>query len=492
MFNEYVWQLYLHAGGSKVVELFELNLTNGLTKTYGESISKLRSIYCPMKGVLEGTSHMLHEIADDVQGGGTLLNEGEYSIETALQFVYEEIKGEENYSDKDIFQYFSDNIECFTTILALELPELFIPYYFKLNFNVLEKIAEEFGVALPKIPAKRDYKERLFYYGEICAALYDFREAHRLNPYELCAFLYDFAPQYIGGIDSYIVHQLPQPKGAYFIGGGKDDCFLADDQEEIVCWQCSPDTMAGDMIVMYLRTPVSAVDSVWRSVSVGFDDPFFFYYRCTYISRPQKIKRISQEEIKQDPVFAELPIVKKNMQGINGVELYPSVYNRLIDMAKADVPKLENIEYKERTCLAREKDVEDRLIKPFLRNLGYGEDEYSQQVVVRIGNHQNKLIPDFVVHPKLTAGHQSADFLVEAKYSITTSKQLEEAKTQARSYAKLFSPKYSIVASKERIWVTSDEDDYSKDLLSFSWEELENADNFHEVFALLGKGKFNK
>lgn len=491
MYNDYVWNLYLSAGGSKVVDMFKSNFENGLTETYGQKIRQLRSAYCPMKGLLRETSRALIEAATDIGEGIGILDEGEYSIETALQFVYEELMGEDC-SDKNVFQDFSENMECYTTILAFELPELFVPYYFQFNFNVFEKICIEFGIAIPSIPAKRDYKERFFYYGEICAALYDFRVAHELTPYELFAFLYDFAPKYVGGIDSYIVHELPQPKGAYFIGGGKDDCFLTDPEDEIVCWQCSPDTMAGDMVVMYLQSPVSAIDSIWRSVSVGFNDPFFFYYRCTYISKPQKIKPISQEDMKQDPVFSELPIVKKNMQGVNGVELYPSVYNRLIDLTAADVPKLEFVEHKNNVHLVREKDVENQLIKPFIANLGYAENEYAQQVVIRIGNHQNKLIPDFVIHPKLTTGHQSADFLIEAKYSIATSKQLEEAKTQARSYAKLFDPKYSVVASKEGIWITSDEDDYSEDILTFSWEELEDVDKFHEIFGLLGKGKLNR
>ena len=90
-----------------------------------------------------------------------------------------------------------------------------------------------------------------------------------MSPYELCAFLYDFAPKYIGGIDSYIIKELPEPKSAFFIGGSKEDIFLDESKDVVTCWQCNPDTRAGDMIVMYLRTPISAVDSVWRSVSIG-------------------------------------------------------------------------------------------------------------------------------------------------------------------------------------------------------------------------------
>lgn len=100
-------------------------------------------------------------------------------------------------------------------------------------------------------------------------------------------------------------------KSSYLIGGSKDDAFLSEDEDAITPWQCNPDTMAGDVIVMYLKSPISAIDSVWRSVSVGFNDPFFYYYRCTYIANPQKINRVYQKTLKKDPVFKELPIVKK-------------------------------------------------------------------------------------------------------------------------------------------------------------------------------------
>ena len=120
-------------------------------------------------------------------------------------------------------------------------------------------------------------------------ALIFYGKENNLSQYELYAFLYDFAPKYIGGKDSYIIKDLPEPHSAYFIGASESDRF----------------------------------------------DPFFFYYRCVYISSPVGIKPFSLAEIKKDPVFKELPIVRKNMQGINGVELKPSVYNYLVKKSGA-------------------------------------------------------------------------------------------------------------------------------------------------------------
>lgn len=132
-----------------------------------------------------------------------------------------------------------------------------------------------------------------------------------MTPYQFFAFLYDFAPKYVGGYDSYIIKDLPQAKAADFIGGSKDDVFLLDDMDYPTPWQCSPDTDAGDNIVLYLRSPISAIDSVWRSISVGFNDPFFYYYRCTYIDNCSHINRISLNQLRKDPVLKELPIVRK-------------------------------------------------------------------------------------------------------------------------------------------------------------------------------------
>ena len=129
------------------------------------------------------------------------------------------------------------------------------------------------------------------------------------------------------------------------------------------------------------------------------------------------------------------------------------------------------------------------MIKPFLTELGYSENDYIQQLYIEIGNHNHALIPDFVIRPIISKGHQSADYLIEAKLSISSNKLLEEAKSQARGYAKLLNAKYAVIASKEGIWITNAADDYSACILSFSWYDLRKADNFHTVFNLIGNGK---
>ncbi len=487
MFNNYMWQTYLNAGGKSVVDIFENNLSNEYSEEYANFIAELHKSYCPSQSIRNNLKEELLDVFAEKNSGNYIFEDGDYSIESGLEYFFDIIIGKDKCSLQNLFSCFSGSMAYFTTFLATEIPELFIPYYYKYNFNVLEKIAQEFDIYLPPIPVKKDYKGRLYYYGEICSALYEFREEHNMSPYELCAFLYDFAPKYMGGIDSYIIKNLPEPKCAFFIGGSKDDIFIDDNKDTVTCWQCNSDTRAGDMIVMYLRTPISAVDSVWRSVSIGFNDPFFYYYRCTYIANPVAVKRITQKQLQQDKVFKELPIVRKNMQGINGVELQPSEYNHLVDIAETDVPRLEFAVSDINQTFSREKDVENKLIIPLLKKLGYNEKDYVQQMYIEIGNHNHALIPDFVLSPIHIKGHQSGFALIEAKLLVQNQREMEDVKIQARSYAVQLKAKYSAIADKNKIWIYSSNDDYTNEIFIATWDELNNPDIFSKLFKLIGK-----
>lgn len=492
MFNKYNWENYLKAGGSEVVEMFRTSMEN-LTEDYADKIKKLHEGFCPSKFINEGICRQLKLFYEDlcIKHDFFYLEKDNYTIQSAMDELYAYLSEENKCKPQEAFKIFCCYLEYFSTYLFMDLPDLFIPYYFAYNFNVLTKIADEFEIDLPDIPVKKDYKGRFYYYGEICGALYDFREEHGLSPYELCAFLYDFAPKFIGGIDSYIIkpEDLPEPKSAFLIGGSKDDIFLPDDVNCITTWQCSSETRAGDMIVMYMRTPVSAVDSIWRSVSVGFNDPFFWYYRCTYISQPRKIKQITQKRLKRDEIFKNLPIVRKNMQGINGVELEPSQFNHLLDIAKSDIKRIEFVTDNNSIEAVYEKDVEDKLIKPLIAKLGYDKNEWKPQLHIDVGNHNSLLIPDFVLLPVRTRGVWSAFATIEAKLTITKASELEEVKVQAGSYARQMNAQFSAIMSKEKIWIMGKEDNYCDEIFSAGWNELQQPDVFSKLYKLIGNKK---
>lgn len=491
MFNQYIWKMYREGKGSRTIRCFQENLFGEYTGQYSHFIAGLHRNFCPSERVTKDIEEELLCVYEDQRKNIRFFERKRHTVGSAVSYLFQLYMEVFDQSPKDSFEEFSNSIEYLTTFFARELGDLLVPYYFKNTYNVFEKIAQEFDIPLPPLPAKKDYKGRFLFYGTICQSLQDFRHKYGLNPAELCAFLYDFAPKYIGGTASYIVDDLPKAEGAYFIGGSIDDIYYTTEPDEITPWQCNPETEVGDNIVMYLTSPTSAIDSIWRSASVGFNDPFFYYYRCTYISHPVKVKNIPLNQIREDEILGSLPIVRKNMQGINGVEILPSAYNRILDLAHERLKRMESMSYENDEGISREKDVENKLIKPFLKELGYSEADYIKQLYIRVGNDNHLLIPDFVINPVTSLGHQKADFVIEAKYTFPSRNSIEAAKIQARSYAKILSAKYSVLSSKEGIWIMSAGDDYTQCFLQFSWEELKNEDHFHRVYDVLGKKKIS-
>ena len=179
--------------------------------------------------------------------------------------------------------------------------------------------------------------------------------------------------------------------------------------------------------------------------------------------------------------------MRKNMQGVNGVELKPSVYNYLVKKSGAQVNTLEYVETKSGGEYTREKDVEEKLIVPLIQKLGYGEDDYKRQMYVEIGNHNNTLIPDFVLQPNERRGSASAFAVIEAKRSIPDKKKLEDVMVQAKSYAKLLTARYCVVAAQEKIWIAERHDNYESIVFEASWEQLNDTDLFYDLEKMLGK-----
>lgn len=501
MLNNYVWNIYLESGGRNLVTFFENNLTFIFTKEYPEKIKTLHKYYCVDNNIINETYEDLIELQKIIVNDDTeeevLTDNDDIDYSSNLNYedfillleeFLDEIAEANNINDdKELFIMFTDYMSFYTTTFAIYSPDLFIPYYYKYNFNVLDKIFKEFGIEMPTIPLKKDYKERIYIYADICYKLYVFRQKNNLSYFELCAFLYDFAPKYIGGIDSYIIKNLPDPKGAFLIGSSSDDRFLSYNESSYTIWQCNNDTRPGDMILLYLTYPVSSIDSIWRSVSAGFKDPFFFYYNCTYMGNPVKIDRISLSALKEDPKLNTLSIVKRNMQGVNGYELSPSIYNYIVDMCNVTVNKFEILNFKTDDYIHVEKDVEDKIIKPFLKRIGYSEGDYTQQLTISVGNHNTLLIPDFVLKPKVQNGYYSAFAVIEAKLDIKNSNDLQNARIQVRSYAKQLGAKYALIADVNSLRVMESKDDYERMIFCKKWNSIYDIDAFQIIEKLLSR-----
>jgi len=374
-------------------------------------------------------------------------------------------------------------------------PEHFFPYVFFCHFFRLAQICDAFGIALPKIPTKRDTRGRRLYYGELCRALHEYRHLRGWTPAELCAFLYDFAPHFL---DDFLRSELPAPTRAYLVGAHKGTWEFVDGvmERSISNWQGNPETLPGDIVVMYALAPRSATHSVWRAISPGFVDPFFHWYDTTWIGRPVRLAGVPWATIKEDPILSEMPVVKQNMQGVNGRAMTAAQYDRLLELAGkagADlsiVPRLVDLGEPVADDVRCERDVEEKLLEPLLARLGYAPKDWRRQVPLRIGRGE-RIYPDYVLFAETSKrGEESGDFIWEAKFRITGRRQLEEAFAQALSYARHLGARGLGLVALEGVWVAEEKRGLRFDALAHStWRDLTGPDAFHELRIMAGKNK---
>ncbi len=73
------------------------------------------------------------------------------------------------------------------------MPAFFIPNLFVMQFIYLKKLAEKYDLELPEIPNRANYKDRWFYYLDMCIVLNNFAIDNEIeSASEFCAFLYDY------------------------------------------------------------------------------------------------------------------------------------------------------------------------------------------------------------------------------------------------------------------------------------------------------------
>jgi hypothetical protein len=325
-----------------------------------------------------------------------------------------------------------------------------------------------------------------------------------MSEYVLPAFLYGFANDVVKKYE--INDTLPKPRKAFFVGGGKksdgidvsgDFAYLDNaDEATVTRWNGNLETQPGDIIVVYCLSPRSCIHSIWRAVTPGFLDPFYHFYKTVYIGNPIIVTPLSLNEMQNDEILSQMPLIKANMQGINGRLIEKVYYDRILDLlAKKgtklnDVPKLANDTIAD-VALKNEKDVEKNLLEPLLKRLGYKESDWKQQLKLRMGRGV-KVYPDYVLFPVEEYNNESGYWIWEAKYSISSNKQLKEDFGQAKSYALRLNCKGLGLISKEGIWLSSANFDFEK-INYWTWKQISDVDIFNNIFDIAGnKIKFKK
>lgn len=414
---------------------------------------------------------------------------------------------DENGEDRSYFfagEEFEDEI--FSNIEGVSLafydlfPDYFAPFLFRTKFDRFATICHSFNVPIPVVPGKTQKRDRALYYLALNDALQEFRNRHRLTPPELVAFLYDFAPRVLAAErDS----ELPPPSRVWFTMGGINDNgdfeFLDQaDENSTARWQGSLDTRRGDIILMWCVAPRSHLHSIWRALDDGFADPFFYFYSSMRIGQCVKLPPVPFRELMIHAVLGSNKSVRAHFQGAGGKPFPLEDYIVLLELLAAKgfdpsglpLPPPQAFAFGER--LENERDVEIQLVEPLLTHLGYCANDWLRQMPLRMGRGERNY-PDYAVEPNTRRGEETARFLVETKYEIATKRQLEDAFIQGKSYALRLQASAFLLAAKEGLWLYRRNDGFSAERhLHWTWHDIEHPDRFHEVAAMLGKGRFER
>ena len=330
----------------------------------------------------------------------------------------------------------------------------FKPILFSDRSDYFLQQCSNLGIELPELTRSRDYRDYFIYYHQLCGAFNKFQSDNQLTDAEFCACLYDYAAT-LGDEDT-TPAELPQPTNIWLTGASKYDV------EEIeqnglneTVWACNENTRRGDIIIVYARTPNSCLYAIGRAKTDGFFDPFDYYHCRAVFTDGKLLPRISFKELKAHPYISQIPVFRQNLQGVNGRELSAKDYAEIVALIKEhgytdELPELLHVANYDMPDVKIEKDVEEKILMPFLSQMGYADTDYTRQLVQQFGRKE-KGIPDFVFFPRELMKHNhNAPLLIEAKYDMRSLHEREKAFRQAFSYADKLRCAMFALCDKER------------------------------------------
>lgn len=354
--------------------------------------------------------------------------------------------------------YCLDHIVPLSFILHLTCPDYFIPYLFLFRYRYLEQVADNLDLDFGEVPGPKDKAKRCMYYLSICEELYKYRTYNGLSGAELCALIYDMERK---SYDAEFTEETTAYPRVWWIVGRKSE---EEAKSKALFFQANPETKKGDIMIFFERSDTfekshrSAITGIWTSMMDGNIDPFFHYYKYTYISNEVPIEPIPFMIIKSDELTSEVRGVSAQFQNFSGKEISAEDYDRVLQLIKkynpsfdeSLIPKryteeiIEGVPYEQRGDMKPEKWVEENRIVPLLQKLGWGRKDidYRRQVYLQLGRKKSEDQKvqsgktDFSIFP--FGDHQKcADILIEAKGpgEMDGDKKLKDAFDQGESYA---------------------------------------------------------
>jgi hypothetical protein len=381
-------------------------------------------------------------------------------------------------------------------ILYLYGELFFFPMLFREQFDIFMKILDVLDIPMPELPSKSNKRERLLLYNDLNKNITKFAEANSLSKAETCACIYDFATMLFEEDEKQV--ELPEPTNIWLTGGNKEDykSFLENPVKGAkYVWTCNENTKRGDIIVMYVLSPYSCIQSIWRADIDGVYTPFNYYNSRTRATDGIVVPHITLNELKTDPYFSNLPITRKNFQGVNGVQLSATDYKELQRLLKdkgfdvSVLPQLfkPNLEFTGH--LKNEKDVEEKLLIPLFEKLGFSETDWTRQLSQKAGRKE-KAIPDFVFLPKGEIHFQNAPMIIEAKFDMSSNIEKTKSFNQALSYARLMRSSIFGICDKDRLIIFKEKNGYFdrfNPTFEKHWQNMNDTETFRLLKILIGK-----
>lgn len=471
--NTKLWEIYKKSEkGKETIDLFSFYKEESHNETYYRKVRKILQTFAGYKNEKELEMFEDFEFLTffNLDFDNLLRDENETIMEYAHRFIDkfeiaqpdEDENGELTKNEKS-FRIVKKgefrNINSIVDILSLVLyvnDEMFFPILNKERFDLFIKNCDILEIEIPNIPNDRDKKGKLLFFFEICNQIYEFAKSHKLSSEECCACLYDFATLFY---EEEEISEIPEPTNIWFTGGNNNDYKTTLQNltnDTVAAWACNEETKRGDIVVLYCLAPQSFIHSIWIANSDGVTNPFNYWSGRTTVTNPIVITPISHKELKEDEYWSNVPIVRKNLQGIKGVRLTAQDYDELMRILTnkgfdiSSLPKLFKPNLDLEKSIKNEKDVEEKLLIPLLYQLGYSDTDWTRQLSQKAGRNL-KAIPDFVFFPTGDKHFQNAPLVIEAKYFIRSSQDKINAFNQVRSYAKMMSANILCLCDKERL-----------------------------------------
>lgn len=102
--------------------------------------------------------------------------------------------------------------------------------------------------------------------------------------------------------------------------------------------------------------------------------------------------------------------------------------------------------------IKQEKDVEEKILIPFLKMIGYKDSDWVRQLILKAGRKE-KAIPDFVFFPFGQRHFESAPFVIEVKLDFSSIIEQQKAFRQCLSYARMLRSRLMGICDQERLIV---------------------------------------